>query len=160
MTTPIHYLASQFDLQTRLFQNVTAQVNDGLATTRLNPNTNHLAWLVGHTVSTRFMLANVLGLGMQEPFPALFENGKGLDAAAQYPSLADLTKDWASVSEKISAALKALPAEALGQTLPQPVPTGNTLGDFIAFLNHHEAYSIGQMGIMRKFHGLEAMKYN
>jgi hypothetical protein len=160
MLTPQHYLAGQFDLQTRLFQNVVDQVTDGISTTRLNGNTNHLAWLVGHTVSTRFMLAKVLRMELQEPFPALFENGKGLDASAQYPSMAELTKDWASVSEAVSAAIKALPAEALGMVMPQPVPNGNTLGDFLAFIIHHEAYTIGQMGISRRFHGLEAMKYN
>ncbi len=160
MSTPQHYLASQFDLQTRLFLNVVAEVSDSAATTRLNANTNHIAWLAGHTVSTRYTLANVLRMEVQEPFPALFGNRKGLDASAQYPSLTVLTQDWASLSEKISAAIKALPAEALSMELPQPVPTGNTLGDFLAFILHHEAYTIGQMGLARRFHGLEAMKYN
>lgn len=160
MNANIQYLAGQFNLQTRLFSNVTAGVPDANSVKTLNENTNHIAWLTGHIVSTRFMMAAVLGITAQEPFPALFANSKGRDAAAVYPPMNELTRDWNSISEKIAAALEALPAEALQTKMPQPVPTGDTLGDFLGFLMHHEAYSIGQLGIARRFFGLEAMTYN
>lgn len=159
MSNSIKHLIDQFNLQTRLFQNVTAGVTDAISTTQMSPNTNHIAWLTGHTVSTRYMLGNALGLGLSEPFPALFENGKGMDKAAQYPSMSALIADWAGVSEKVGAALAALPEEALATVLPQGLPTGNTLANFVSFIMHHEAYTIGQIGISRRFHGLEAMKY-
>lgn len=160
MSNYIKPILSQFNLQTRLFKNATSGVNDADAQTRLNQNTNHIAWLAGHTASTRFMLANVLGVKVNEPFPEHFQNGKGLDPDANYPSMSELTKDWDSVSEKVATALEALPEEALGQKMPRPVPTGETLGDFLTFLSHHEAYTIGQIGIARKFFGQDAMKYN
>ena len=97
---------------------------------------------------------------VQEPFPILFENGKGRDDKTTYPTMDALTKDWNSISEKISKALNALTEDALGQKTPRPVPLGDSLGDFIAFIVHHEAYTIGQLGICRKFFGLEAMKYS
>jgi len=34
------------------------------------------------------------------------------------------------------------------------------MNGFLAFLMHHEAYHIGQPGILRKYLGKEAMKYN
>ncbi len=160
MTNSIKHLISQFNLQTRLFNNVTVGVTDSDAQTQMNENTNHAAWLTGHIVSTRFMLANVLGLNVKEPFPALFENGKGLDKAAKYPSMAELTKDWKDLSEKMVVALSSLNEAALENKMPRPVPTGDTIGDFIAFLIHHEAYTIGQLGISRRFFGLEGMKYS
>lgn len=160
MPDSIKHLINQFNLQTRLFDNVTAGVTDADSQKQMNQNTNHLAWLTGHTVSTRYMLAGVLGLQEQEPFPAFYENGKGMDKDATYPGMSDLTKDWHPISEKIAAALEATTEEALAAKMPNPVPTGDTLGDFIAFLMHHEAYTIGQMGISRRYHGLQAMKYN
>lgn len=160
MSDSIQYFVSQHNLQTRLFNNVVSGVNDADAATPLNVTTNHIAWLTGHIVSTRFMLATVLGIEAQEPYPALFANGKGMDADATYPSMADLTKDWNGISEQIAAAIGGLNADALAQEMPRPVPTGNTLGDFIVFLMHHEAYTIGQIGISRRFHGLEAMNYS
>jgi hypothetical protein len=160
MSSSIKHLINQFNLHTRLFSNVTAGVNDSDAQKQMNENTNHIAWLTGHTVSTRFMLSQVLGMQFTEPFPAFFENGKGLDKKTQYPSMKDLTKEWTSISEKVSNAMSSLSEEELNKKIPRPVPTGDTLGDFIAFIIHHEAYTVGQMGIARRFFGLEAMKYN
>ena len=160
MSNSIKHLINQFNLQTRLFNNVTVGISDAAATTPMNENTNHAAWLIGHIVSTRYMLAGALGLKEAEPFPDLYGNGKGMDKTAPYPSMVDLTKDWAAISEKVSAALGSLSEEALATKMPRPVPTGDTLGDLISFLIHHEAYTIGQLGIYRRFHGQEAMKYS
>ena len=160
MSNSIKHLISQFNLQTRLFNNVTAGVSDAVSQQRMNSHTNHIAWLTGHLVSTRFMFANALGIQAKEPFPELFENGKGMDPKAKYPAMEALTKDWNSISEKIAGALQALDEKALSNKMPRPVPTGETLGDFIAFLMHHEAYTIGQVGIVRRYFDLEAMKYN
>ena len=160
MTDAMKYLAGQFKLQTRLFNNVTAEVSEADSKQSLNSNTNNMAWLAGHSVSTRYMLAQILGLSVSEPFPALFANGKGLDKTAAYPSMSELTNDWNTISAQIETALNTLPAEALHNKMPQPVPTGDTLGDFLAFLMHHEAYTIGQLGLARRFYGLQAMTYN
>ncbi len=159
MSERVKSLISQYNLQTQLMRNVTSGINDTDAQSRLNENTNHIAWLTGHIVSTRFMISGVLGDPSNEPFAELFENGKGLDASAQYPSMEALMKDWDSISEKNLALLENLTEEALIQKMPRPVPTGDTLGDFLSFLMHHEAYTIGQIGIARRFFGLEAMSY-
>jgi hypothetical protein len=160
MSNSIKHLINQFDLQTRLFNNVTTGINDADAQKPLNENTNHVAWLAGHVASTRYMLAGALGIQTAEPFPDIFGNGKGLQKDVKYPSIKESTKEWNALSEKISTALKNLPEEALGNKMPQMFPTGDTFGDFISFLNHHEAYTIGQIGIARRFFGNEAMKYN
>lgn len=160
MTSTMKPLISQFHLQTRLFKNVTDSIIDAEAQTRLNGNTNHIAWLTGHIVSTRFVMANVLGVPVKEPFPELFENGKGMDPEVEYPSMNDLLKDWEGISGKILPVLEGLTDEALEQKGPFPVPTGDTVGDFVTFLMHHEAYTIGQIGIARRFFGREAMKYS
>jgi hypothetical protein len=160
MSSSIKHLINQFNLQTRLFNNVTVSIKNGDAGKPMNENTNHIAWLTGHIVSTRFMLAGALGLKENEPFPELFQNGKGIDRAAKYPPMVELTKSWNSLSEKITAALKSLNEETLNTKMPRPVPTGDTMGDFISFLMHHEAYTLGQLGIYRRFYGVEAMKYD
>jgi len=153
-------LINQFNLHTRLFNNVIEGIPDGNAVQSMTANTNHIAWLTGHIVSTRYMLAGVLGLSEKEPYPSLFEKGKGMEKDAVYPSMNELTKDWNSVSLKIVEALKNLSAEALDTKMPRPVPIGDTLGDFISFLMHHEAYSIGQIGLYRRYFDLDPMKYN
>jgi hypothetical protein len=160
MSNSIKQLINQFNLHTRLLNNVTVAIKDGDAAKPMNENTNHIAWLTGHTVSTRFMLAGALGLKETEPFPELFQNGKGIDKTANYPSMDELTKGWNSLSTKIASALNSLSEEALNTKMPRPVPTGDSLGDFISFLMHHEAYTLGQLGIYRRYYGVDAMKYN
>jgi hypothetical protein len=159
LANTIKHLINLFNLQSGLFTNVTAEISDEDSTKTLNQNTNHIAWLTGHSVSTRYMLANMLGIQVEEPFPDLFRNGKGMDRSAEYPSMKELTKDWSSISETLKTALLAVDDEALDKILPQPAPTGDTLGDFVSFIIHHEAYTLGQLGIYRRFHGMEPMKY-
>lgn len=153
-------LVAQLTLQSRLLKNVTADVSDSESLRQISPETNHIAWLTGHVYSTRCMLAGVLGSPVSEPFPALFENGKGVDTAANYPSMEALIHNWDSLSDSLVNALDNTPEEALENQMPRPVPTGDTLLDFVTFLVHHEAYHLGQMGILRRVLGKEAMKYS
>jgi len=160
MTNTLKLLISQFKLQTRLFKNVTIGITDPGSLKQFYENANHVAWLTGHIVSSRYLLAGLIGLKEAEPFAELFLNGKGMDKNSIYPPMAELTKNWDSLSEKIAAALDSITDETLSSKLPRPVPSGDTVGDFIAFILHHEAYTIGQIGIYRKFQGLGAMSYN
>ena len=156
----MHHLVNMFNLQTRLFNNVTADISDEDAGKQPNGHTNHIAWLTGHIVSTRYMLANSIGLSEQEPFPDFFGNGKGRDDSASYPLMSDLVSGWNSLADKIAEKLGSMDEESLSTEMPRAVPTGNTLGDFISFLIHHEAYTIGQIGILRRYWNMEAMKYS
>lgn len=159
MSNSIHHLINQFNLQTKLFKNVTRDLTNDQSVTQMNLHTNHAAWLAGHIVSTRFMIANAIGLQEKEPFPDLFANGKGRDDEANYPTMSELLAGWDLLADKIAERLDSLDEETLRSTMPRPVPTGDTLADLISFILHHEAYTIGQLGILRRFFGLEAMKY-
>ena len=66
MSTSLKYVIDQFNLQTKLFNNSTITISDTNSQSKLSETTNHAAWLTGHTVSSRFMLANILGLQVQE----------------------------------------------------------------------------------------------
>jgi hypothetical protein len=155
-TSPISVLIGQFGLQQKLFTNAVKGIKNEDSHKRMNQNTNHLAWLVGHLVSTRYMMVNVLGGSMQEPFPELFAQGKGSQPDVKYPPLEDLTRDWDKVSEKLNERLNSLTEADLGANAPFPTPLGGTVKDFIAFCAHHEAYTIGQLGLYRRFHGHDA----
>lgn len=87
MANAIKYLINQFDLQTGLFGKVTAGISDADSLKPMNQNTAHIAWLTGHSVSLRYWLANESGIKAGEPFPDLFRGGKGIDKAAEYPSM-------------------------------------------------------------------------
>ncbi len=147
-----------FEVHTRVFSNAI----DGLeAYSRKRPNefTNHVAWLAGHLTSTRYMLATVIGQDVQEPHPDFFAQGKGIDTALNYPSLEETAGYWNEISPKLIGALKELPDVVLSADAPFPVPLGNKMDVFIGFFVHHEAYHIGQLGLLRKFFGEQALTY-
>jgi len=159
--SPIAALISQFELQTRLFNNVLENITDEQSSKKLTEDTNHLSWLTGHVLSSRYMLANVLGLAVNEPHAELFSRGKGLQKGVTYPSVNELQKEWNPLSEKLLAKLNALGENDLAAPAPFPLPMGGSdIKTLVSFMSHHEAYTIGQMGILRRFNGLPGMKYN
>ncbi len=155
----INPLIAQLDLQTALFHNAVEGISDYDAKRQITTNTNHVAWLTGHLVSSRFFLANVLGLRVQEPFPELFAERKGIQRHAEYPGQQLLTKDWDTISDMLITKLSMLTAAALNEKIAFPVPTGDTVIALIAFIAHHEAYTIGQIGLYRRYFGYPGMKY-
>lgn len=157
--TGIATLVEMLNLQTRLFKNVVEGITEDHAQTRLNDDTNHIAWLTGHTVSSRYAMAHLAGLNEQEPYPDLFGKGKGIEDGT-YPTLLDLTKDWDHISHKMIEAISNLPEATLTQQAPFQLPIGDpSMRGAFTFFAHHEAYTIGQIGIARRYFGYEAMKY-
>ncbi len=161
--TIISPLVQMFRLQTTLFRNATKDITPAHAHHRFMEITNHMAWITGHIVSTRFALGTVLGLPLREPFPQLFARGKGLDENITYPSFEELTKDWSVISEPLIDRLENLKDWELEAEAPVPSPmsqyNGGLIG-FITFIAHHEAYHIGQLGLARRFFNYEAIAYN
>ncbi len=159
-TQQITALIDQLNLQTRLFKNAVADLKDEDARKQIVPGTNHTSWLAGHTVSTRYGLANMFGAHASEPYPELFAHQKGMEAGVEYPSISDLTKDWDSISNVVIAKLNTLTDEDLAAPLPFQLPIADTTKKgYLSFITHHEAYTIGQLGLLRRLNGYPAMTY-
>jgi len=150
---------STFDLQSRLFNNAIDGISNSNDTKRIQ-QTNHLSWLAGHLVSTRHTLGNILGASTTEKYADLFANRKGLQENATYPSLADLKVEWNKVTDAVRPKLAAVNAEILNGPAPFPTPVqDSTMAGFLNFIQHHEAYHIGQISLLRRQLGYPAMSY-
>ncbi len=160
-TTTLLAVIEAFKLQTRLFRNVIKDITDEHAQAHFAGSPNHIAWITGHLVSTRYMMASVLGLTEKEPYPQLFASGKGIVEDASYPSLDKLAKGWEELAEKIMDRLESLTEEDLQSDPPIQTPVSeNNLRGFITFMCHHEAYHIGQLGLLRRYFDYEPMSYS
>ena len=70
--------------------------------------------------------------------------------------------------QDIHDGFNALSSKALNVTAPEPLGSafadnssfGNTLAGVWAFLNHHQAYHIGQIGLLRRGFGKPPMRYD
>lgn len=153
-------IKAQFDLHTSLFNNCMEGISQDQAWEQTNDNHNPFIWLAGHLVGTRMGMSQFGGFEPDTSFDGFFGHDQKLDKSKTYPTLAEIKAAWNEISPKISAGLANLPAEAWGGLPPSKVPiSDDTMEGFMAFIMHHEAYHLGQMGILRKQVGLEAMSY-
>lgn len=160
-------LSQQFALHNRLFNNVLENIKDAQGSERLSEQVNHLQWIAGHLVNSRYNYTSMLGLELSFPYKEKYTdhtapppNNRALDKSIDYPSLSEIQKYWNELGNKFAEGVANLSEEQLSSPLPFRVPIGgNTMLDLFAFLATHESYHIGQMSIIRKYLGLSAMSY-
>ena len=150
----------QFDMQTRLFNNVLEGITEPQSKTRASETVNHVKWLAGHLTATRYGFKDMAGIENVPAWTEMFSHGNGINPEANYPDIDTIKAAWNNVSGQLSNALGNLPEEALDGEGSQTPIGDNSLRGFLAFMMHHEAYHLGQLGILRKYIGHEAMKYD
>jgi uncharacterized damage-inducible protein DinB len=157
-------LKTQFDFQTRLFNNVISGVSDDESQVRNSEHINHIKWIAGHMLNTRLgTMSKMAGLQPDESYGTQFGRGSVLDMNATYPSLEEITAKWQAVSPAISEGLSNIPAEVLASKAPFQTPITNiddSIHGVLLFLLSHEGYHIGQLSILRKMAGKEAMSFS
>ena len=155
-------LLAQFSLHNVLFNNVLDQITDEEANTSIAPPMNSFKWLAGHVLNSQGHLATLSGVDIAIPWARHFA-AKATDVKTVTPTLAEIKAKWNEIHPQLQASLENLSEEALNQAIEIPHPIAafdNTLGGFWAFINHHQAYTIGQMGILRRGFNKDAMKYS
>jgi len=154
-------LKAQFDLHTRLFNNVTEGLSDAESNVRSNEHINNVKWVAGHMLNTRLgNMSKIAGQPVDESYAAQFGRGVALDTTAQYPPIEEITKKWNEISPAISAGIGNIPEEILASKSPVQAPIADdTMLGLASFLVSHEAYHLGQLGILRKLSGKEAMSF-
>lgn len=147
-------------LNTRLFGNCLADVDDDLAQRRVTPATNPVAFVALHMIDARHMMSRLLGSMLPRPFGGRFDLDTDASDIDTYPSVVDLRAAWSEASAALEAALASATAELLDRTdvhpIAFPIDDRSTLGS-LAFLLQHESYHVGQLALLRKALGLPAM---
>jgi uncharacterized damage-inducible protein DinB len=147
----------QFDFHTRLFNNALKDISEYEANESMEHKVNNIKWLAGHLVGTRLLLKNYAGLKEDERFEVF---GKGYDPVADYPSLQIIKTKWNEIAMPLSIALNNIPESHLEADGPSWLPVDEkNIRAFLAYLMHHEAYHLGQMGILRRQLGKDALIY-
>ena len=161
-------LLDQYDLHNVLYNNVIADISDEESNKSLADPMNSVKWLAGHLAWAQLNLANIGGMPQEFQWRDRFHTKEGAtpqDLAAppsELPTLAQIKDKWNEMSPVIRKGLENLPEQALDSEVPvqHPIaPFDKTLGGLWAFINHHQAYTIGQIGILRRGLGKSAMGY-
>ncbi|MCB0531043.1 MAG: DinB family protein [Lewinellaceae bacterium] len=151
---PADSLIRTLQLQDNIFHNAFEDITPEQALERPNLQTNHYNWLLGHVTTCRYQLANAIGLQLKDPLDDLYFKPIG---NYPYKSLDAIREAWKQVSGPLSEHLANFEQEDLYvQATGMPVARI----DLLVFYLYHEAYHLGQMGILRKVLGLNAMQSN
>jgi len=162
-------LLAQYDLHNLLYNNVIADISDEESNKCVADPMNCVKWLAGHLLWANANLGNIGGVPVEVKWRDHFHTKQGGSAEdfnapkSVLPTLEEIKNKWNEDSQTIRKGLENLPEEALNSTIavPHPIaPFDNTLAGLWAFINHHQAYTIGQIGILRRGLGKEPMKYS
>ena len=117
-------------------------------------------FLTAHLADARHFLAATLGVPLENPLGQQLEYGKTLDEIGEFPPLATLVGAWDRVSAHLAERLPAIASSTLDahSGLRFPVEDRTVLGA-VAFLVQHDSYHIGQMALLRRQLGQNAMSY-
>ena len=122
-------------------------------------NGSSIAYLAGHITSSRYGLLKSLGAATENPYAELYGTGAGSKDGSEYPPVTELKSGWDGVAAKLHAALEALTDEDALAADEGGFPTPDqTLRGRISFIAWHEAYHIGQIGILRTEMGYPSMR--
>ncbi|MEM6813784.1 MAG: DinB family protein [Bacteroidota bacterium] len=162
MDLSIVRLLEQYDFHTKLYQNCLEDIRPSDAQRRVTLDTNHIAWLAGNLVSVRYQLGKSIGLREQSKFDGIFKNQRPIQNHITYPDLVPIREEWLRITPILREKLLSLTKEDLlsDQPFDTPLLGKSNLLNTITFIIHRESYSIGQMGLLRKIFGYEAMQYN
>jgi len=154
-------LLVQFDLHNALFNNVLVDISESESEVRLAPGINHVKWLAGHLVWGQGGLARMGGVPMDIEWLAHYDTQIPSPPGPELrtPSLEEIKVEWNKLNDPIRKGLTNLPEEVLNNPIEFPLPAFRTVEGLWTFINHHQAYTIGQIGILRRALGKEAMKY-
>jgi hypothetical protein len=152
-----------YRMHTQNFLNALEGIKEKDVKTRIEGRTNHILWIAGNLVNTRYWLADILGLPNKDPHEALFTMAKALDPAANYPDLQTLHKEWHTVSPVVYEKLLSVTDSLLEEAYPIGMETDylkENKRNMIAMALDRESYLLGQLGLMRRIFGYEGMKYD
>ena len=141
----VQIIAKQFALHNRLFNNVLEGIADMEGNKRLGETVNHLQWIAGHLINSRYNFAARLGLTERFPYKELYSDAtlpppgnRPIDEAIAYPSLTETLQYWNSLSATFVETVAKVTDEQAAADLPFSSPIGGkTLLDFLGFLTSH-----------------------
>jgi uncharacterized damage-inducible protein DinB len=165
-------LLTQFNLHHKLYNNVLDGFTDEETNRRLHDDTNmnHVKYIAGHLVNAQYVFAFLAGVEVERKWDDLFAGRQQTKARddISYPSIETIKAEWNDIYGETRKGLEQLSPDDLSRIPPKPLDKifeddaiiDNTVGDLWAFFNSHQAYHIGQIGILRRGFAKDPMRYD
>lgn len=160
MHATLYPITLQFQCATEQFRMAVRGMSPEQGLTRIHGVTNHAAYLGLHLVDARCFVARLLGGVCSHGFETLTDGARTVEDIEAYPTLEEVGAAWDRVSEVLLARLREAGPEILDQAPPFRFPVDDeTMVGAVTFLAHHEAYHLGQLGLIRKALGMPPIPF-
>lgn len=156
MDTRMQPVMGILELNAALFRKALEGVDQASGERRPNDHTNSLAFIACHALDARFYLMKLAGHERTNPWQSLFDAATDIATMKEFPPLYEVLAEWDELHEATLEVLAEMtPAELDAESDARfPTDDRSILGG-IAFLAFHEAYHVGQMGLVRKYFGFD-----
>ncbi|HMI04404.1 MAG TPA: hypothetical protein VK541_18080 [Pedobacter sp.] len=152
-------LLTLFDMHTTFFARAIEGISEESMYNRLDTKANHMAWLTGSLIAQRYYIIKESHPELKQNGADLFEDNKGIQDGAKYPSNAGYLKDW----EKVSPIAREVLATATDEKLDGEIDMGfmkMSYYELISFTIYREASIIGQLALWRRLLDYPALRYD
>lgn len=158
-------LLAQWDLINLWFMNALEGISDEESNTRINQKMNHIKYLAGHLVNASYGMGVAVEKKLERKWDEHFAGLGKTKAQDQYPypTIEEIKAEWKHIQPIIREGFAqmnepTLNKEMPGSSLSQTGIFDGSVGDYLAFMNAHQMYHIGQIGILRRGLGKAPMK--
>jgi hypothetical protein len=157
--TRMQGLLSLFDLQTTFFERALDGISEEHMYSRLNTKANHMAWLAGSLVAQRYLMASEIRPDLKQTKAELFQDFKGIQDEAKYPTITEYLEDWKKVSPFARLAIQDMDDQKLDSELDMG-GMKMSWNDLMSFTIYREASMIGQLTLWRRLLNYPAFRYD
>lgn len=160
MDARLEPLSNLLRLHTDLVRNSLSGISGEHALARPLSGSNSIAFIAAHLVDARYYLAATLGSTGKSPLAGVLDDAGSINDVSSLPPIDELRSLWLASEPHVLSAFDASTPEMLATPSGIAFPTDDhTTFGVVTFLVHHEAYHLGQLGLLRKGLGYGPMSY-
>lgn len=151
MSELIRPLADMYDFSTHTLSVGIADLDEEVCGRRMRDGQgSSIAFLVGHLLACRTQVLMSLGLADENPWHEIFGKNNPAEDHVNYPSMEELAQAWKDLGKTLHDALAGLSDEQVLAPGPDFLPVEDrTNRGLLQFFAWHEAYHLGQVGLLR-----------
>lgn len=148
------------ELNHALFLNALDGLDDAAGRRVVGRSARRVDHVAAHVLDARGFLGTLIGSEVRHGLAAVLSEAPSFDALGDRAPLGAIRTAWAALGPEIRRRLDGLDSAQLAVPSPHTFPIGDrsVLGA-VTFLLQHEAYHLGQLGLLRRELGFPALQY-
>jgi uncharacterized damage-inducible protein DinB len=152
-------LINIFRINSNLINNCFKDVKEEFVQKSISNNNNFIQIAI-HILDARYYIAELLGLKNTFRFREMFSKADKLNNIKPLPSTKEILSEINNTTDLIISKLLVFEEKNLKKNISHNFPyVESTLLGAITFLIQHESYHVGQLGYIRRYLGMDSVKY-